>query len=82
MGLIVIALFYLIHEIRRLKKWALIAYSTLLGFGLLFTIYEELTKNPIEKLLDSGNPIADFFVFIIIAPLLFILWTKNRKDFS
>lgn len=79
-GLIVIGLFVLINNIRAQKKWALIAYTTLVVIGVISTIIEFLTLTEFEK--GIKNPIADLILYAPVVLLLAILWTKNKKDFS
>ena len=66
--------FYLIHEIRYGKKWALIAYTTLFLIGLVGTAIDIATAGN----LDSSSVLVQ----IILTPILLILWTKNRSYFN
>lgn len=78
----VIGMFTLINFIRAKKKWALISYSVIIGVTFIATILEWLTRSEAEKLFSDDNPLQDFLVYIVVVPLLIILWTKNRKDFT
>lgn len=66
--------FYLIHEIRHGKKWALIAYTTLIVLSLISVIFDLILG-------DKSNG-SFILTFVVVGPLLLILWTKNRNYFS
>lgn len=75
-------LFVLINYIRALKLWALITYTSAMSLLFTVTLYGYLTRSELEKLLDNTSFVGTFLVYIIVAPLLLVIWAKNRKQFS
>lgn len=68
---IVIGGFYLVHEIRHGKQWALITYSVLLGLGILGTV----------TTINEPSSRSNVLGLIIVTPLILTLWLKNRNYF-
>ena len=68
--------FYLIHEIRAGKKWALTVYSTIAGLASASILYDLLLGNASR---DTG---IDAVIMVIIALLLGDLWLNQRSYFK
>jgi hypothetical protein len=81
-AVIVIILFVLVNALRARKRWGLIAYSAVVVLGFIGSLYEWFTRSAVDKLLNGNNPAGNFLPYIIILPLLLVLWTRNRKDFN
>ena len=80
-GLLIIGGFTLINFIRAGKKWALISFTTIAALTLVSIVFDFLTRTEFERLFGNNNLASDLLGFFILAPLLVVLWTKNRNYF-
>lgn len=81
-ALILIAGFTLLNFIRAGKKWALIAYTTVVALGLSSTLFDFVTASSLERELNGGVTMRYLIVLLFISGLLSVLWTRNRSYFK